>query len=146
MRALRGAGLSLERVPSLCHPAELFVFSLTRPTNPVKLWVALRGLTEEPFRDYGEVSEWFKEHAWKACIGGNLYRGFESRSLRQRRRGELFLVGAPSFWVFVPWFLAHVQNMCSGSGLVDEVGADEAHPLYDLLATLETLLHSYKSA
>ena len=30
--------------------------------------------------------------------------------------------------------------------LVDEVGTDEAHPLYDLLDTLGTLLHSYEEA
>ena len=30
----------------------------------------------------GEVSEWFKEHAWKACRWPTLPRGFESRSLR----------------------------------------------------------------
>ena len=29
------------------------------------------------------MSEWFKEHAWKACIRRKPYRGFESRSLRQ---------------------------------------------------------------
>ena len=28
------------------------------------------------------MSEWLKEHAWKACVG-KLYRGFESHSLRQ---------------------------------------------------------------
>ena len=32
----------------------------------------------------GEVSERFKEHAWKACVWGNLHRGFESLSLRQQ--------------------------------------------------------------
>ena len=31
----------------------------------------------------GELSEWLKEHAWKACIRGNLYREFESLTLRQ---------------------------------------------------------------
>ena len=30
----------------------------------------------------GEMSEWLKEHAWKACIRGNADRGFESLSLR----------------------------------------------------------------
>ena len=30
----------------------------------------------------GEVSEWFMEHAWKACRWPTLPRGFESRSLR----------------------------------------------------------------
>ena len=28
------------------------------------------------------MSEWLKEHAWKACIRGNLYREFESLTLR----------------------------------------------------------------
>ena len=32
--------------------------------------------------DTGEVSEWFKEHAWKACVRRKVYRGFESRPLR----------------------------------------------------------------
>ena len=31
---------------------------------------------------WGEMSEWLKEHAWKACIRGNADRGFESLSLR----------------------------------------------------------------
>jgi hypothetical protein len=30
----------------------------------------------------GEVSEWLKEHAWKACVPKR-YRGFESPPLRQ---------------------------------------------------------------
>ena len=30
----------------------------------------------------GEVAEWFKAHAWKACVA-NPYRGFESLPLRQ---------------------------------------------------------------
>lgn len=33
---------------------------------------------------YGEMAERLKAHAWKACVRGNLYRGFESRSLRQK--------------------------------------------------------------
>ena len=33
-------------------------------------------------RRHGEVSEWFKEHAWKACVWDSLHRGFESLSLR----------------------------------------------------------------
>ena len=30
----------------------------------------------------GEMAEWFKAHAWKACVAKH-YRGFESLSLRQ---------------------------------------------------------------
>ena len=30
----------------------------------------------------GEMSEWLKEHAWKACNRGNAVRGFEPLSLR----------------------------------------------------------------
>lgn len=30
----------------------------------------------------GEMSEWFKEHAWKVCVRLTAYRGFESLSLR----------------------------------------------------------------
>src|SRR5436190_7299215 len=33
----------------------------------------------------GEVSEWLKEHAWKACVPKR-YRGFESLPLRQSPR------------------------------------------------------------
>jgi hypothetical protein len=33
----------------------------------------------------GEVDEWFKSHAWKACVRFKAYRGFESRSLRQNK-------------------------------------------------------------
>jgi hypothetical protein len=31
----------------------------------------------------GEMAEWFKVHAWKACVRLKPYRGFESLSLRQ---------------------------------------------------------------
>ena len=31
----------------------------------------------------GEMAEWFKAHAWKACVA-NPHRGFESLSLRQQ--------------------------------------------------------------
>ena len=30
----------------------------------------------------GEMAEWFKAHAWKACVAKH-YRGFKSHSLRQ---------------------------------------------------------------
>ena len=44
----------------------------------------------------GEVSEWLKEHAWKACVRRKVYRGFESRPLRQMQGGFLdaFILGA----------------------------------------------------
>ena len=35
---------------------------------------------------HGEVSEWLKEHAWKACMRSNVYRGFESLSLRHKEK------------------------------------------------------------
>ena len=47
----------------------------------------------------GEMAEWFKAHAWKACVPKK-YRGFESPSLRQR----LFLLG-PTSTPFVVWML-----------------------------------------
>ena len=34
----------------------------------------------------GEVAEWFKAHAWKACVA-NPYRGFESPPLRHSSPG-----------------------------------------------------------
>ena len=45
----------------------------------------------------GEVSEWLKEHAWKACVRRKVYRGFESRPLRQMHGGvhnAVFIIGA----------------------------------------------------
>ena len=33
-------------------------------------------------KDFGEVAEWLKAHAWKVCIPLPGYRGFESLSLR----------------------------------------------------------------
>ncbi len=36
-------------------------------------------------KNFGEMSEWPKEHDWKSCEGGDLLRGFESHSLRQPR-------------------------------------------------------------
>jgi hypothetical protein len=44
----------------------------------------------------GEVSEWLKEHAWKACVRRKVYRGFESRPLRQTPTGNqnVSIIGA----------------------------------------------------
>ena len=36
----------------------------------------------------GEMLEWLKRHAWKACIRQKVYRGFESRSLRIAVKGQ----------------------------------------------------------
>ncbi len=33
----------------------------------------------------GEMTEWLKVHAWKACVLLTGYRGFESLSLRRAR-------------------------------------------------------------
>ena len=41
--------------------------------------------TSECLKGYGEMAEWFKAHAWKACIRGIPYRGFESLSLRHSK-------------------------------------------------------------
>ncbi len=46
-------------------------------------------LLKQVLRTAGEVSEWLKEHAWKACVRRKAYRGFESRPLRQTRRTRL---------------------------------------------------------
>ena len=46
-------------------------------------------------RPSGEMDEWFKSHAWKACVRRKTYRGFESHSLRQQtcpHRGAFLLV------------------------------------------------------
>ena len=40
-----------------------------------------------PGSENGEVSEWLKEHAWKACVRRKVYRGFESRPLRHSSVG-----------------------------------------------------------
>jgi hypothetical protein len=44
----------------------------------------------------GEVSEWLKEHAWKACVRRKVYRGFESRPLRQTQiwNHNISIIGA----------------------------------------------------
>ncbi len=44
----------------------------------------------------GEMTEWLKVHAWKACVLLTGYRGFESLSLRRaqepdRQRGPALL-------------------------------------------------------
>ncbi len=43
---------------------------------------------------FGEVSERFKEHAWKACV--RKYRGFESRPLRTCSRCAFVLQALPN--------------------------------------------------
>lgn len=35
------------------------------------------------WRNFGEVSEWSKEHDWKSCMSVTGHRGFESLSLHQ---------------------------------------------------------------
>ncbi len=41
-------------------------------------------------QNFGEVSERFKEHAWKVCVRPKAYRGFESLPLRQSNRNGAF--------------------------------------------------------
>ena len=43
----------------------------------------------------GEVSEWLKEHAWKACVRRKAYRGFESRPLRTLTEDAYLIPGPP---------------------------------------------------
>ena len=44
---------------------------------------------EEARRIIGEMLEWLKRHAWKACKRQKVFRGFESRSLRGGEYHEL---------------------------------------------------------
>ncbi len=44
-------------------------------------------------RLHGEMTEWLKVHAWKACVPLKGYRGFESLSLRQFGNWLAFQVG-----------------------------------------------------
>jgi hypothetical protein len=39
----------------------------------------------------GEMSEWLKEHAWKACKRVKAFHGFESHSLRFLNKGCICL-------------------------------------------------------
>ena len=64
----------------------------------------------------GEVSEWFKEHAWKACMWGNSHRGFESLSLRQTKSRPLWSVfGLANGRVFEPDRVRHAGGMSQGN-------------------------------
>ena len=56
--------------------------SMRNPHKPKKSSCTL-GPTFAPCAPLGgEVAEWFKAHAWKACVV-KTYRGFESPPLRQ---------------------------------------------------------------
>ena len=50
----------------------------------VRLSVAAAAKACVPLYECGEVAEWLKAHAWKACVRLKPYRGFESRSLRHQ--------------------------------------------------------------
>ncbi len=51
----------------------------------------------------GEVSEWLKEHAWKACIRSKPYQGFKSLPHRQFmfRIFLVFLLFLSSFFILM---------------------------------------------
>ncbi len=49
---------------------------------------AQNGNDEEQRAPSGEVSEWLKEHAWKACVSHSRHRGFESLPLRHHAATE----------------------------------------------------------
>ncbi len=51
----------------------------------------------------GEVAEWFKAHAWKACVA-NPYRGFKSLPLRQISFLEVF----NDRWIVPTLFLTQI--------------------------------------
>ena len=50
----------------------------------------------------GELSEWLKEHAWKACVRRTLYREFESLTLRQKLRRIALPCDALIYSLFFP--------------------------------------------
>ena len=60
----------------------------------------------------GEVAEWFKAHAWKACVA-NPYRGFKSLPLRQIS----FLEVSSCRWV-VPAAFLRLSIRTSVSGVL----------------------------
>ena len=47
---------------------------------------------------FGEMAEWFKVHAWKACVRLKPYRGFESLSLRHFKKRTVNGTKAPR-WI-----------------------------------------------
>src|SRR5947199_343471 len=63
--------------------ATSFAFATTGwpPLFSQKTVAALPTLLQISLTHHGEMAEWFKAHAWKACVG-KIYRGFESLSLR----------------------------------------------------------------
>src|SRR5438105_10808536 len=79
--------------PRLPSVAAKYSFALTcistasrnnalKASPPAKKAVAGWGtLLQIRITHHGEMAEWFKAHAWKACVG-KIYRGFESLSLR----------------------------------------------------------------
>ena len=57
------------------------------------------------------MSEWLKEHAWKACIRGNADRGFESLSLRSLNQSKFQSLKSPvGLWTLDFGFSTYVHE------------------------------------
>ncbi len=59
----------------------------------------------------GELSEWLKEHAWKACVRRTLYREFESLTLRHEISAHCL---AMRFYILFNVILFNVGPQCLG--------------------------------
>ena len=68
-------------IARLCMSSER-TLAVTEPERPAnELALDSQPCEERSSYAVGEMAEWFKAHAWKACVA-NHYRGFESLSLR----------------------------------------------------------------
>ena len=89
----------------------------------------------------GEVSEWLKEHAWKACIRSKPYQGFKSLPHRQFmfRIFLVFLQFPSSFFILmIPfamalrgvdkkvWFLVFTSSTIVGKNRLDYITRPQA--------------------
>lgn len=90
------------------------------------------------------MSEWLKEHAWKACIRGNADRGFESLSLRS----PLFpwIAGWPAFRgraLFIPSAARVVEPIYRGRNSMNILLVDDRKDVLDTMGEILEICHNH---
>jgi CheY-like chemotaxis protein len=92
----------------------------------------------------GEMSEWLKEHAWKACIRGNADRGFESHSLRSPNNSLLavrVLSGHPYSQIQINRFGEHVVH--GGQKFMKILLVDDRKDVLDTMGEILEICHNH---
>ena len=88
------------------------------------------------------MSEWLKEHAWKACIRGNADRGFESLSLRSSSLGPPRHFGQfPSFQIDST--RAGIGAFNGGQRFMNILLVDDKKDILDTMGEILEICHNH---